>query len=112
MASAERLMLFLHFCLNNKRIAEMNVPAWPIPIHHTKVVISNAQPTVLFSPQVPIPCHTVQKIIVKPNSMANVDIVIPIYQNLPALFIIGLRISAVILWYVLLPSIRGSRIGD
>ena len=61
-ASAERLMLFLHFCLKRRSIAEIKVPACPIPIHHTKVVISKAQPTVLFSPQVPIPCQTVQKI--------------------------------------------------
>jgi hypothetical protein len=97
-ASAERLMLFLHFCLNNRSIAEMNVPACPIPIHHTNVVISNAQPTVLFSPQVPIPCQTVQKIMNKPNSIAIVAKVIPIYQYLLALFIMGLRMSLVILW--------------
>jgi hypothetical protein len=27
MASAERLILVLHFCLNNNRMAEMKVPA-------------------------------------------------------------------------------------
>ncbi len=36
-------------------MAEISVPAWPIPIQKTKLVMSNAQPTVLLSPQVPIP---------------------------------------------------------
>jgi hypothetical protein len=79
-------------------MAEIKVPACPIPIHHTNVVISNAQPTVLFSPHVPMPCQTVQKIMNNPNPMARLEIVIPKYQDLLALFIIGLRISLVMLW--------------
>ncbi len=35
-ASAKRLIVVRHFCWRRSRIAEMNVPAWPIPIHHTK----------------------------------------------------------------------------
>ena len=54
-ASADRLIDNLHFCLNNSNTAEIRVPAWPIPTHHTKLVISQAQPTVLFNPQTPIP---------------------------------------------------------
>jgi hypothetical protein len=96
-ASAERLILFLHFCLKRRSIAEIKVPAWPIPIHQTKVVISKAQPTVLFSPHVPIPCQIVQKIMNTPNIIASPDIVIPRYQNILALFIIGLRMSLVML---------------
>src|SRR5690606_633474 len=59
MASAERLMAILHFCLKSNNTAEINVPACPIPTHHTKLVISQAQPMVLFNPQVPIPVDTV-----------------------------------------------------
>jgi hypothetical protein len=44
-ASAKRLIEVRHCWRNNSRIAEINVPAWPIPIHQTKLMISNAQPT-------------------------------------------------------------------
>ena len=41
-ASAARLMDVRQRWRNRKRIAEMSVPAWPIPIHQTKLMI--AQP--------------------------------------------------------------------
>ena len=44
-ASAERLIDVRHFCRNSSRIAEISVPAWPMPIQNTKLVMSNAQPT-------------------------------------------------------------------
>jgi hypothetical protein len=37
------------------KMAEIKVPAWPIPIQKTKLVMSQAQPTVRFSPQTPTP---------------------------------------------------------
>ena len=42
-ASAKRLMLVRHFCRKRKRTALMSVPAWPMPIHQTKLVMSQAQ---------------------------------------------------------------------
>ena len=36
----------------------MSVPAWPIPIHHTKFVMSNAQPMGTLLPQMPMPVTT------------------------------------------------------
>ncbi len=54
-ASAERLMLVRHFCRKRKRMAEMSVPACPIPTQNTKLVMSNAQPTVRLRPHVPMP---------------------------------------------------------
>ncbi len=33
----------------------MNVPAWPIPIHQTKLMIANAQPAGMLVPHTPIP---------------------------------------------------------
>ena len=54
-ASAARLTEVRQRCRNRNRIAEISVPAWPMPIQNTKFVISNAHPTVLFNPQVPIP---------------------------------------------------------
>ena len=36
-------------------MAEINVPAWPIPIHQTKLTIANPQAIGTFIPQIPIP---------------------------------------------------------
>ena len=36
-------------------MALISVPAWPMPIHHTKLVIPNPQPTGMLLPQEPIP---------------------------------------------------------
>ena len=36
-------------------MAEISVPAWPMPIHQTKFVMSNAQPTGMLLPQIPMP---------------------------------------------------------
>ena len=44
-----------HFCRNSSRTALISVPAWPIPTHQTKLVMSHAQSTVLFKPQTPMP---------------------------------------------------------
>ena len=55
MASAARLTAVRHFCLSRHRIAEISVPAWPIPIQKTKLVMSQAQSTWLVCPQTPTP---------------------------------------------------------
>jgi hypothetical protein len=57
-ASAERLTAVRHFCFSRHRIAEISVPAWPIPIQKTKLVMSHAQSTWLFRPHVPMPVIT------------------------------------------------------
>src|SRR5262249_4002398 len=57
-ASAKRLIEVLHCCLSKNRIAEISVPACPIPIHQTKLMMSNAQPTGMLLPQIPIPVST------------------------------------------------------
>ena len=60
MASAVRLMAVRHFCRNKHKMAEMSVPAWPIPIHHTKFTISQPQNTGGRKPQTPTPVDTSQ----------------------------------------------------
>ena len=45
MASAKRLMALRQPCLKSNRMAEISVPAWPMPIHHTKLMIANPQAT-------------------------------------------------------------------
>ena len=56
-ASADRLMAVRHLWRKRWRIAEMSVPAWPMPIQKTKLVMSTAQPTGWFNPQIPIPLY-------------------------------------------------------
>jgi hypothetical protein len=55
MASAKRLMPVRHFCRNRYRIAEISVPAWPMPTQNTKLTMSQAQPTGTLLPQTPTP---------------------------------------------------------
>ncbi len=54
-ASANRLIDVRHCCRKSSRIAEISVPAWPMPIHQTKLMMSNAQPTGMLLPQMPMP---------------------------------------------------------
>src|SRR3954471_12076503 len=57
-ASAARLTPVRHFCRSKKRIAEISVPAWPIPIHHTKLTIPHPHITGCRTPQTPTPVPT------------------------------------------------------
>ena len=61
-ASANRLMLVRHFCWKRSRIALISVPACPIPIHQTKLMIPNAQPTGMLLPHSPMPFAIVSAI--------------------------------------------------
>jgi hypothetical protein len=54
-ASAARLIEVRQRWRKRKRIAEISVPAWPIPTQNTKFVMSHAQPTGTFRPQMPMP---------------------------------------------------------
>ncbi len=54
-ASAKRLMELRHFWRSSSRNAEMNVPAWPMPIHHTKLMIAKPHATGTLTPQMPMP---------------------------------------------------------
>src|SRR6218665_4049829 len=48
-------MDILHFWRKSNKMAEIKVPAWPMPTHQTKLVMSHAHPTVFFIPHTPIP---------------------------------------------------------
>src|SRR5258708_25979768 len=54
-ASAKRLMDVRHFCWSSSKIAEISVPACPMPIHQTKLMMPKAHPTGMLLPQAPIP---------------------------------------------------------
>ena len=60
-ASAARLIEVRHFWRKRKRIAEISVPACPMPIQNTKFVMSQAQPTGTLRPQTPIPSQNSQE---------------------------------------------------
>ena len=55
MASANRLMELRHLWFSSNRMAEISVPAWPIPIHHTKFVMAKPHITGVRMPQIPTP---------------------------------------------------------
>src|ERR1044072_3433448 len=66
-ASAERLIEVRHFWRSKNKIAEISVPACPIPIQKTKFVISHAQPFGMLFPHVPTPVEIRQPIQKIPN---------------------------------------------
>src|SRR5438034_193261 len=81
MASANRLIDWRHFCRRSNKMAEMSVPAWPMPIHQTKLTIANPHPTGILIPQTPTPM--VSKYAV-PNSKTKTrmkESPNPTYQN-------------------------------
>src|ERR1035441_10372218 len=55
MASAKRLMELRQPCLKRRRIAEINVPAWPIPIHQSKQLIRKSHTTATRSAVATLP---------------------------------------------------------
>ena len=53
--SAQRVTGRRQPALTSRRIAEISVPAWLMPIQNTKLVMSNAQKTGQLRPQTPMP---------------------------------------------------------
>src|SRR5258706_13733901 len=60
MPSANRLIDVRQPCLSSSRIAEISVPAWPMPIHQTKLMIAKPQPIGMLTPQIPVPLMSSQ----------------------------------------------------
>jgi hypothetical protein len=58
-ASAKRLIEVRQRTSNSSKTALMKVPAWPMPIHQTKLMIAKAHATGILLPQRPIPVVTV-----------------------------------------------------
>ena len=54
-ASENRLMDVRQSCFSSSKMAEIRVPACPMPIHHTKLTIANPQATGIMMPQIPTP---------------------------------------------------------
>ena len=60
MASAKRLIELRQVCLKSSRMAEISVPAWPIPIHQTKLMMAKPQAPGMVTPQMPTPLRKSQ----------------------------------------------------
>ncbi len=54
-ASANRLIDVRHCWWSSSRMAEISVPAWPMPIHQTKLTIAKPHPIGMLMPQMPTP---------------------------------------------------------
>ncbi len=54
-ASAKREIALRQRARNRSRMAEISVPACPIPTQKTKLMMSNAQATGMLLPQTPMP---------------------------------------------------------
>jgi|GEM_PF-3788979 len=55
MASAARFTPVRQRWRSRKRMAEISVPAWPMPIHQTKLMMSQPHMTGCMLPQTPTP---------------------------------------------------------
>ena len=71
MPSAKRLIDVRQPCLSSSRIAEISVPAWPMPIHQTKLMIAKPQPTGWLTPQIPVPLISSQ-VIASPSTPISI----------------------------------------
>src|SRR5665213_187115 len=75
-ASAKRLIELRQLCLNSSRIAEISVPAWPIPIHQTKLIMAKPHAPGMVTPQMPTPfrnshVNTVTTIVAMPPATSR-----------------------------------------
>src|SRR3569833_611377 len=70
MASAKRLIEARQFWLSRISTAEISVPAWPMPIHHTVLVIMKPQAAGILRPAVPMPLM-ISHVTEHRNSIAN-----------------------------------------
>src|SRR5690606_37595802 len=71
-----------------------------IPTHHTKLVISQAHPTVLLRPQVPIPSQSVVTRANPPNKSTDIETASPIIQ-----LIVGPPSTCLAMSYVTSPAV-------
>src|ERR1700678_102496 len=76
-ASAKRLIEVRHCWCSSNKIAEISVPAWPIPIHQTKLTIAKPQPMGILMPQIPTPLVSNRPIIKLSSINSENDIARP-----------------------------------
>jgi hypothetical protein len=59
----------------------MNVPAWPMPIHQTKLVMANAHATGMLFPHTPMPRAMVYVTVTMRSSVPNDDTANSVHQS-------------------------------
>src|SRR5690349_20599060 len=97
-ASAARLMAVRQFWRSRNRIAEISVPAWPMPTQNTKLTMSQAQPTGLLLPQIPIPFQTRCETAVKKQATQHSEMVSAMYQARGGLGASTMRITVSVIF--------------
>ncbi len=80
-ASAKRLIDVRHSWRSSSRMAEISVPAWPMPIHQTKLTMANPQPTGSLTPQMPTPLANSQVTAVRNIIMIMNEMPKPMYHQ-------------------------------
>src|SRR6266849_10016774 len=88
-------------------MAEISVPAWPIPIHQTKLVIPYAHPTGMLLPQAPIPLARVTETAAASRPVPPRQIKNSIHQRRGVLRQIGLNTISVRAASSCFPTISG-----
>src|ERR1035437_3212718 len=101
MASAKRLMELRHRWFNSSRMAEIKVPAWPMPIHHTKLVMANPHITGVRMPQIPVPLTNSTPTASRNNSISERPIPKLINQKTGVRFVS----TTVAIWSVTVPKV-------
>src|SRR5215207_4630680 len=81
MASAKRLIDVRHSWRRSRRMAEISVPAWPMPIHQTKLMMSKPQPTGQLMPQMPTPLANSQVTETRNTISSENDTAKPAYHH-------------------------------
>jgi hypothetical protein len=79
----------------------MSVPAWPMPIHQTKLMMSKPQPTGWLLPQMPMPVRRSFVIAVASIAVKRPVMPIAIHQAAPA----RLRRTIELIWSVTVVSV-------
>ncbi|GAC1407601.1 MAG: hypothetical protein NVSMB56_20730 [Pyrinomonadaceae bacterium] len=93
---------------NSSKMAEINVPAWPIPIHQTKLTIANPQATGILMPHTPRPRYSSQDTDIIKTCNSNGEMANPVNHPM-----VGLRRRTIsVILVVTPPSVcRGSITG-
>jgi len=97
-ASANLFMDVRHFCRKRNNMADINVPAWPMPTQKTKFTIAHPQPTGTLTPQTPIPSQIRYKIMPSINNIIELEIVMATYH------IFGVFVSESLLIFSVTPE--------
>ena len=102
-ASADRLIDVRHFWRKRKRIAEISVPAWPMPTQNTKLTMAQPQPTGTFRPHTPGPFQTCLARLTNISASSDRDTPKAIHHESGVFFSTCTETASVMSWNVIPP---------